>query len=226
MRIDARFILLASAALALSGCQSPLLKGWGFNKKAADGPTFARADANGILALEEGRVYLRQGQISAAVASFKIAQLDPETAPDATNGLGVAYSKLGRPDLADRYFRQAIALRPSDDRFAANLLRLQRDVMLARGTGAEATPVLSAQQETGFVASARSAVAPAERKTAKSQPEYRVVTGAKPAPAPVIQVGTRQPAPEKQDKEAVEVEATDRLPLLSRLGVEPLEVAF
>jgi hypothetical protein len=44
----------------------------------------------------------------------------------------VAYAKLGRLDLAERYFQAAILSDPDNTRYAANLLRLQRQVMLAR----------------------------------------------------------------------------------------------
>lgn len=168
------------AGLTLSGCQSPLLAGWGFTKKSPESGAFARTAAEPLVALEEGRIFLRNGQISSAVASFKIAQLDPVAAPDAKNGLGVAYVKLGRPDIADRYFREALALRPGEDRYAANLLRLQRDVMLARvSTEGQGTGQAEVQAE------------PQARLARARTPVLRITTGERSAAAPSIQVVAR-----------------------------------
>ena len=76
--------------------------------------------------------FLRDGNLSAAVASYRIALLDPATRADASNGLGVAYAKLGRDDLAARYFLGAIDAEPDNPKYVANLLRLQQQVLLAR----------------------------------------------------------------------------------------------
>ncbi len=125
-----RIALLAAASSLIAGCQGSPLKGWKFARSTPstlEQPKFAAAQV-----LQEGRAQLRSGHVAAAVASFRMAQLDPDTAAEANNGLGVAYSKLGRMDLADRYFRQAIQLAPTDMRFTANLLRMQHKVTLAR----------------------------------------------------------------------------------------------
>lgn len=226
MNRDIRIIPLLALALGIAGCQSPLLKGLGFSSGSSQSSGFNRANADGMLALEEGRVLLMQGQIAAAVASFRIAQLDPAAAPDAMNGLGVAYAKIGRTDLADRYFREALALRPSDDRFAANILRLQRDVMLARAAPQEVDSIPMQQTSIGpnrIAVSAEATLQPGARKTA---PEYRIVTGTTPAPAPVMRVGARQIEAKKTEQAAPERVEAERLSLLSRGSSKPLEVAF
>lgn len=226
MKRDARIMPLMVAALAITGCQSPLLKGLGLSKSSAQSSAFSRADADGLLALEEGRVYLMQGQIAAAVASFRIAQLDPVAAPDAKNGLGVAYAKIGRNDLADRYFREALALRPGDDRFAANILRLQRDVMLARALPQEIEPVQTGQASLGPARKAELTDSLLQPSVRKAPPEYRIVTASTPAPAPVMRVGSRLVEAKKPEAASPEAAQSERLPLLSRGSVEPLEVAF
>jgi hypothetical protein len=71
-----------------------------------------------------GRQLLSAGILSRAVDEFRAAQRDPDTLADASNGLGVAYARLGRSDLAERYFRMATAMAPDNQRFAANLARL------------------------------------------------------------------------------------------------------
>ena len=85
-----------------------------------------------IGAIEEGGAFLREGNLSAAVASYRIALLDPSSRADASNGLGVAYAKLGRDDLSARYFLAAIDAEPDNPKYVANLLRLQEQVLLAR----------------------------------------------------------------------------------------------
>lgn len=126
MGIVARMACLAAGAALLGGCQSFPLTSWMFK---GDRPTsgherqLAGAPAG---ALEDGRAALRTGNVSAAVASFRVALLDPSMRGEACNGLAVAYAKLGRDDLAQRYFLAAISAEPENPRFIANLLRLQR----------------------------------------------------------------------------------------------------
>jgi Flp pilus assembly protein TadD len=131
-----RLTCLVAVAVSLGGCQSFPLTSWMFKKDAPAGAADARLAGNSAGALEEGAAFLRAGELSAAVASFRVAQLDRATRADASNGLGVAYAKLGRLDLAERYFQAAILSDPDNSRFAANLLRLQQQVMLARRTAA------------------------------------------------------------------------------------------
>ncbi|WP_435417887.1 tetratricopeptide repeat protein [Parerythrobacter aurantius] len=227
-------VTLMVAASALGGCQSPFLQSLGLVKKTPAQAGFVRG-ADSVVALEEGRAFLRDGQISAAVASFKIAQIDPDTAADAKNGLGVAFAKLGRLDLADRYFREALALRPSDDRFAANLLRLQRDVMLARGVAMEPAPALAAAAPAALVAAAAElppvSAVPVKVAKRERRAEYRIVTGAGSAPAPAIEVAAREvkkPAPDAAAS-ASKDQVTDKPAQpkqLTRREAKPLEVAF
>jgi tetratricopeptide (TPR) repeat protein len=73
--------------------------------------------------LAAGRAALAAGRTSEAIDAFMIARLYPQLAAEAHNGLAVAYSQLGRNDLTETFFRTAIALAPSDERFQANLAR-------------------------------------------------------------------------------------------------------
>jgi len=124
-----RVSAVAAAALMLGGCQSFPLTSWMFKGERSETRQLAGNTAG---ALEEGRAFLREGNIASAVASFRIASLDRANRADACNGLAVAYAMLGREDLAERYFREAIATEPENTKYVANLLRLQRQVMLAR----------------------------------------------------------------------------------------------
>src|SRR3546814_14347739 len=66
---------------------------------------------------------LRAGHPANAIQQFRLAALDPGSAAEAFNGLGVAYARLGRADLAERYFRMALSMDGANPRFAANLER-------------------------------------------------------------------------------------------------------
>jgi len=136
MKAPVRLTCLVVAAVSLGGCQSFPLTSWLFKKDRPASEADPQLAGSTAGALEEGAAFLRAGNLSAAVASFRIAQLDRATRADASNGLGVAYARLGRLDLAERYFQAAILSDPENPRFAANLLRLQQQVLLARRASA------------------------------------------------------------------------------------------
>lgn len=188
MRNVTRIGLLIVATSMLGACQTSPLKGWTFGKSSVAKRMPAPEIVGGAV-LEEGRAHLRDGNISSAVASFRLAALDPATAAAASNGLGVAYAKLGRPDVADRYFRAAIAMDPTNMRFTANLLRMQRSVMLARRV--EAGAALAAA-ETARTREA--ALAPEDRVHRVSHGEFRITTGDGPRTAPRMAIQYRKPA--------------------------------
>lgn len=71
-----------------------------------------------------GRQMLDDGQFGQAVIAFRNVQHVPEYSAPAHNGLGVAYAQIGRPDLAERYFRMAVLDIPTDARYQANLSRV------------------------------------------------------------------------------------------------------
>lgn len=125
-----RKIAAGIAMLALlGGCQTI------FGRQARlDIQPVGAADASGLIALEEGRQALRAGDPGSAIISLQIAAADPATLADAHNAMGVAYAMLGRGDLAERYFQQAVAENPSEEKFAANLARFyrSREAALAR----------------------------------------------------------------------------------------------
>lgn len=162
MKRLAKISCVVACAAMLGGCQSFPLTSWMFKgtRPAAEQRTELAGNTAG--ALEEGRAELRAGNLSAAVASFRIALLDPATRAEASNGLGVAYARLGRPDLAERYFQGAIMAEPANTKYVANLLRLQQQLMLAsRGSALEAAALAHAAQaarpqlERGQVGSGR-----------------------------------------------------------------------
>ncbi len=128
------------AVIGLSGCQG-MLNTLGFNSSASSRP--ALANVIGEPDLAAGQDALRAGNISNAIASFRLAMLDPESQADASNGLGIAYARLGRADLAERYFLQATEIAPKGEKYAANLMRFYESD-LARSAQAKALRVQQA----------------------------------------------------------------------------------
>lgn len=129
MKRTIAIIAIALATPGLAGCQG--LFGPSGNSRVAS----TDADLNSYFAeqLGEGKALLGRQQYGAALAAFRQARLHPEHAGEAYNGMAVAYAKLGRADLAERFFLAASAVDPGNPRYLANLQRLQdsRPVMTA-----------------------------------------------------------------------------------------------
>ncbi|MCT2400068.1 tetratricopeptide repeat protein [Novosphingobium mangrovi (ex Huang et al. 2023)] len=99
----------------------------------------ANGDASrsaGQKALQQARAELTAGNLATAARLFRVAQRQGDTLADASNGLGVVYARLGRPDLADRYMQMAAALEPANPKFAANIQRLHGTVRFAHDDAA------------------------------------------------------------------------------------------
>lgn len=73
--------------------------------------------------LTQGRGFLAARQYGLAIELFKTASRDTALKADSLNGLAIAYDGIGRSDLAERYFQQALAARPNDARVRGNLAR-------------------------------------------------------------------------------------------------------
>jgi hypothetical protein len=82
----------------------------------ADVPRIKEASA--APATDAGRSQLAAGQLGLAVESFQRA-------------LASVYARLGRFDLSQRFFEQAMAADPTDTRYADNLARLLRSPLFA-----------------------------------------------------------------------------------------------
>lgn len=79
------------------------------------------ASLSAAQSLERGRVFLASKQYGLAIELFKAASRDPALRVEGYNGLAIAYDGIGRADLAQRYFEQALAARPGDRRAQNNL---------------------------------------------------------------------------------------------------------
>ncbi|MBV7265852.1 tetratricopeptide repeat protein [Erythrobacter ani] len=108
--------------------------------------------------LVDGKRDLIAGRLGKAANAFRQASRHAATAAEASNGLAITYDRLGRSDLAERYFLQAVSFDPANDRFQRNLARFegkQTRVKTARRSGA--APELAASTDTP----ARTSVQPA-----------------------------------------------------------------
>lgn len=125
--------------------------------------------------LELGRTALKEGHTVAAIDAFMIAKSFEREAPAAYNGLAVAYSRLGREDLAERFFQEAVARAPDDTRFRANLATFYGRHGIPRSTQpalaiAQVEPVVAPAPE---VAAAPMQVDPVATVDAKSKVSAR-----------------------------------------------------
>ena len=113
---------LTLAAPLLGGCQSMF-------DTARKGPVSAPPTDQDFAAaqLEKGKRALDSRQYGLALIAFRNAQRFEAQAAAAHNGMAIAYAQIGRPDLAERYFKQAIGEAPGERRFHANLENFYRD---------------------------------------------------------------------------------------------------
>lgn len=114
-------MLLTAGTVVLAGCQSmgsghALREGLRIPKERSP-----EEYAAGQLSL--GREALGLEQWGLALTSFRLVRHMPEHAAEASNGMAIAYANIGRPDLAERLFQDAVALAPGDRRYQANLTR-------------------------------------------------------------------------------------------------------
>lgn len=112
---------IAATALLLGGCQALGLGGGGM-ARASNGSALAAEPVDlGAEQLEAGRAALNGGHTIDAIEAFMLAKAFPKHMPAAYNGLAVAYGRIGRADLSERYFLTAVALAPDEDRYRSNL---------------------------------------------------------------------------------------------------------
>ena len=176
-----RVALFLACAGLLSGCQ------WfGGGRASLRSSEMARhiPEDFGSDQLAAGRAALSQGRVSEAIDSFMVARLYPEHAAAAHNGLAVAYSQIGRSDLAERFFRTAIALAPADERFRSNLALFYERNGVSRTAGHDAVKLI---QTSRLPAS----IAPDEDAAAASSEPSRVAEIARAGGVTVQASGSR-----------------------------------
>lgn len=115
-----KVLLLAICAL-VGGCQvigTPNLS------RAGKVQEQLLANAKAQVETQQGRGHLLAGRNGLAIDAFNRALVFGEAPAPALNGLGVAYARLGRSDLAFRFFQQAVKADPASALFAKNLATL------------------------------------------------------------------------------------------------------
>lgn len=114
-----------------------------------------------------GRRQLAEGQTGLAIESFRKALAAGEPVAPAVNGLGVAYARIGRLDLAQRYFEQAAASDPAEAKYADNLVRVMRSQALAMRSELERTAAAAPSPITVYPArNSMASSSPASNSTA------------------------------------------------------------
>jgi tetratricopeptide (TPR) repeat protein len=113
-----RIALLAGCASLLAGCQIFAPNNYARNN-ATD-----KVQHRGISGNDQGRAHLRAGRTGQAIEAFNVALATGEDPAVAYNGLGVAYARLGRADLAYRFFKKATTSDPESPVYARNLAML------------------------------------------------------------------------------------------------------
>jgi tetratricopeptide (TPR) repeat protein len=120
-------LILRSSAIALllslGGCQffGKLNIAHGGSQEQQRAAQTTRTMAS---SLAEGREHLRANRNGLAIDAFNLALVRGEDPAAAYNGLGVAYARVGRNDLAYRFFKKASTSDPDNPVYASNLIRL------------------------------------------------------------------------------------------------------
>lgn len=118
-------ILRASAIallVSLGGCQ--FLGKLNIARSGSQEEEQAKAQRAMPSSLAEGREHLRANRNGRAIDAFNLALVRGEDPAAAFNGLGVVYARVGRNDLAYRFFKKANASDPDNPVYASNLIRL------------------------------------------------------------------------------------------------------
>ena len=146
-RSFARCVLGGCATLIVSGCATQQ------NSQPAyrlSGPSAHIAESTSML--QRGRAQLAAGLEALAIESFRAEiRFNPDNM-DAYNGLAVAYGRIGRNDLAQRYFEIALAKDPLNVKVQANLHKLQGNDRFEVQQGV-ATPIIPAREPVAVTAS-------------------------------------------------------------------------
>jgi tetratricopeptide (TPR) repeat protein len=125
MKAKWAYLAFAAITLGLGGCSSIFHN----SKHSARGVSDPSMDQANLADYFAGRIALGKQMLDAknyggALATFRQARFDPRYAAEAYNGMGVAYARLGREDLAERFFATALQQEPTNAKFAANVQRI------------------------------------------------------------------------------------------------------
>jgi tetratricopeptide (TPR) repeat protein len=186
---------IAVAPLLLGGCTFMHKLGFGHARSVQQA---SRVDETAPavpadLFTARGRAQLDAGNIGLAVEAFQQAIGTGEARGPALNGLGVAYARLGRADVAAQLFRQAMAEDPANDKFAANLAMLEQSQKSLETPSGALTAERTDSAAPAPAPAAASAPAPALAASPAPAPAPRVAAAAAPQPeGRLVQVAPRE----------------------------------
>jgi hypothetical protein len=115
---SAQLLLSASLMCCLGGCATGHRAS--LEIRPVNAPHMATSDTK---AIERGRDLLALGQQAEAISAFRAALREEPNSAEAHNGLAIAYDRIGRKDLARRYFELAVAESPENTKYRTNLAR-------------------------------------------------------------------------------------------------------
>ena len=133
-------VLLGVIAMALSGCSGMVARSHFSPRVSMAGADMTKPDRMSFT--DTGRLHLYAGRTGLAIEALQQALVVGEAPSPAFNGLGIAYARLGRADLAERFFAKAIAAAPDNKIYAENLARLgQSRTLSQRMASGAASPI-------------------------------------------------------------------------------------
>lgn len=115
-------IAVVPLLLSLSGCGVFKSRTAGLNNVRVAAPSQGMAAIDGD-PVAVGKKMLAAGNFGSAISAFRLALVQRPESAAAANGLGIAYDAIGRPDLARRYFEQAMGADPANDSYQRNYVR-------------------------------------------------------------------------------------------------------
>lgn len=145
-------LFVCCSLAALSGCQ--LLGNLHLTRSSQDRAKVAEVAITSGTAVQDGRDHLRGGRPGLAIEAFNRALASGQDPAASYNGLGVAYARLGRTDLAFRFFKKAALSEPDNAAYSRNLTRLIDSPQFALAMMTQAAPVAAAPAPASASASA------------------------------------------------------------------------
>jgi hypothetical protein len=177
MKLTASNVLVATVGcVLLGGCSIFAPKRLAHIAPAAEQGRLAESSAAAIPSevTDAGRALLDAGQPGFAINTFRKALAKNEAPGPALNGLGVAYARIGRQDLAAWYFKQAMVFDPAETRYAMNLERIMATAVDGSTMSARMADATSPRAGSVDQSNSRPAASPSVRRPARA--EIKIVT--------------------------------------------------
>ncbi|WP_296679633.1 tetratricopeptide repeat protein [Novosphingobium sp.] len=183
-------VTLALLSLVLPGCSALFGKNKLTSQTGTEEQIQVAAEAAPVkvaVMTDAGRKALDHGNAGMAIEAFTRAVTSGEAPAPALNGLGVAYARIGRFDLAQRYFQRAAQIDPDEMRYQSNLSRLMRSPLFAKRHQAdEANAMLArAEEQQAAAAKTRQAAAPGQLQRVGANQFYIKTAAPTPGAGPV-----------------------------------------